>query len=214
MLQLLQLNLMLSWALLKSLLRNRERKQVPTGRTAMKLNRTNKTTLIVTPLLRLHDAIQNPQLICFVHETPAGQGGFHRTVKKLPSLQALTWPSCRTWGRLQLYQLPEALQKREGTTKPAVGLGQNKATPDSGHPPPQLCNTKSAWLFTQQLWAKSRSQIRHVQLLLQTSLPVRQSAGAYPNSDCGFQLMHTQPQHSTWETLLGLKKTHTSIECL
>lgn len=143
--------------------------------------------------------MQNLQLIYFVHATPPGQGRFHRPVKKLPSLQDLTSPSFRTWGRLQPYQLPGAPQRREGTTKPAFGVGQNKATPDSGHPPPQLCNTRSDWLFTQKLRSASRSQIRHVQLLPQTSLPVRQSAVAYPNANYGFPLVHTPPQH-LWDT--------------
>lgn len=195
MLQLLQLNPMLSKGVLKSLLRNGEKTGVPTESSTMKLNKTNKTTFIAASLLKLHDAMQNLQLTRFVHATPPGQGRFHRPVKKLPSLQALTSPSFRTWGRLQLYHLPGALQRREGTTKPALGLGQNKATLDSSHPPLQLCNTKSDWLFTQKLRSGSSSQIRHVQLLPQTSLPARQSADAYPNADYGFQLIHTLPQH-------------------
>lgn len=76
MLQLLQLNPMLSRGVLKSLLRNGEKTGVPTESSTMKLNKTNKTTFVAASLLRLHDAMQNLQLTRFVHATPPGQGRF------------------------------------------------------------------------------------------------------------------------------------------
>lgn len=162
----------------------------------MKLNKTNKTTFTAASLLRLHDAMQNLQLMfCTCNSTWSGR--FSQTCKEA----AFSLPSCRTWGRLQLYLLPGALQRREGTIKPALGLGQNKATPDSGHPPPQLCNIQSDCLFTQKLWAWSRSQIRHVQLLPQTPLPLRQSAVGLSQHGLWFPVnTHTATPQHLWDT--------------
>lgn len=72
--------------------------------------------------------------------------------------------------------------------------------------------TPSDWLFTQKLWAQSRSQIRHVQLLPQTSLLLRQSTAGLSQHRLWFPFntYTATPQH-LWDASRSEEDENTHI---